>query len=427
MMRDWRRRKISPRHRGLRRNRFLVAQIGARRGYSVASALDRVGMLDRLYTDLCADLGLGWLLSKLDQAARIESIHRLKGRRIPGSVLRRTRSFVWPTLQYELIRRMAGTDRYRQRRALSLFGDNLGKAMARAGFGEATHLYTMLGEVTPLLQAARARGIITVTEIYCHLTGDSIVERERKRYPGFEPNMPAELFDLDREWLKQVIELSDWLIVPSQAVEKDLVQNFGVNTERCRIIPYAAGDGWFEIQNKPIPGRLLFVGTAGLGKGIHILAQAANQLGKTPYTYHVAGGVSDRIRFHPLMSELNFLGRIPRLDISREYEMADVLVLPSLAEGSAEVTYEALACGIPIITTAEAGSVVRNEVEGFLVPPSDADALAARVRQIVANRELRERMAQSARARAREFTLAQYSKRLAAVLGTFPPGARYSK
>ena len=120
------------------------------------------------------------------------------------------------------------------------------------------------------------------------------------------------------------------------------------------------------------------------------------------------------------MSKLDFLGRVPRLDISREYEVADVFVLPSLAEGSAEVTYEALASGIPVVTTAEAGSVVRDEIDGFLVPASDPVALAARVKLIVEDRELRERMAQAARERARDFTLAKYSNRLAAVLGSFP-------
>ena len=309
-------------------------------------------MLDRLYTDLCADLGLGRMLCKLNRLIPIESIHRLKGRRIPASVLRKTRSFIWPALQYELMRQLAGSNSYRLHQTLAHFGNKLGKSMARVGFGHATHLYTMLGDVTPLLRAARARGVITVTEIYCLLSADSIVEQERKRYPGLTTEIQDELFELDCEWLKQVIALSDWLVAPSQAVKDDLVQNFGVSAERCRIVPYGVGNEWFEVRNKPILGRVLFVGTAGLRKGIHVFAQAANQLDKGPYTYLVAGGVSDCICTHPLMSKLTFLGRIPRLDILREYEVADVFVLPSLAEGSAEVTYEALACGIPVVTTA---------------------------------------------------------------------------
>ena len=47
---------------------------------------------------------------------------------------------------------------------------------------------------------------------------------------------------------------------------------------------------------------------------------------------------------------------------------ADVFVFPSLFEGSAVVTYEALACGLPSVVTPDAGSVVRDGVEGFVVP-----------------------------------------------------------
>jgi glycosyltransferase involved in cell wall biosynthesis len=382
----------------------------------VAAALEQGGMLEALYTDLCADLNLGWLLCALAPGFEPESLRRLRGRRVPASALAKTRSFVWPALRYELDKRLAGANPYRQAQGLSDFGSRLGRAMARHGFGEATHLYTMLGDVTPLLEAARARGVTTVTEIYVILTSELTVAQERKRYPGFENDMPGDLLDNAFSWLQRVLDLSDCLVVPSQAVQDDLVKNFGVNAERCRLVPYAAGDSWFEVRNQAMPGRLLFVGTAGLRKGVHTLGEAARLLGNEPYVYRVAGGVSDAVRHHPLTSPLTFLGRIPRLDVTREYEAADVLVLPSLAEGSAEVTYEALAAGIPVVTTREAGSVVRDGIDGFIVPASDPVSLATHVRQIVENRELRERMSRAARARAREFTTAKYSERLARVL-----------
>ena len=53
---------------------------------------------------------------------------------------------------------------------------------------------------------------------------------------------------------------------------------------------------------------------------------------------------------------------------------ADVFVFPSLFEGSAVVTYEALACGLPCVVTPEAGSVVRDGVEGLVVPSADVEA-----------------------------------------------------
>ncbi|MFB1489911.1 MULTISPECIES: glycosyltransferase family 4 protein [unclassified Thiocapsa] len=408
---------------GIVMNRFLVAQVGPRRRYAVAAGLERAGMLDGLYTDLCADLNPGRAICSLGGALKTQAIHRLRGRRVPPSVVGTTRSFGWPAVRYELDKRLAGADPHRQARALSSFGGRLGRAMARAGFGKATHLYTLLGDVTPLLEAARSRRLVTVTEIYVILTAELIVARERRRYPGFETDPPADLLAEAFEWLRRVIALSDWLVVPSEAVKDDLVQNFGVESERCLLVPYAADDRWFEVRNQGVPGRLLFVGTAGLRKGIHTLGQAAQILGQDPFHYRIAGGVDEAVREHPLTRPLTFLGRIPRLDVVREYEGADVFVLPSLAEGSAEVTYEALAAGIPVVTTAEAGSVVRDGIEGFIVPASDPDALAMRVRQIVDNRDLRERMGAAARARASEFTWIRYSERLAEALSKLPATA----
>ncbi|MDQ7028789.1 MAG: glycosyltransferase family 4 protein, partial [Ardenticatenia bacterium] len=92
---------------------------------------------------------------------------------------------------------------------------------------------------------------------------------------------------------------------------------------------------------------------------------------------------------------------------------ADVFVFPSLQEGSALVTYEALACGLPVVTTPNAGSVVRDGIEGFLVPIRDVEALAARLEHLRADEGLHLEMGQAARRRAKAFTWEHYGDRLA--------------
>jgi glycosyltransferase involved in cell wall biosynthesis len=87
-----------------------------------------------------------------------------------------------------------------------------------------------------------------------------------------------------------------------------------------------------------------------------------------------------------------------------------------LAEGSAEVTYEALAAGLPVITTRSAGSVVRDGIEGFIIPERDPEKLTVAIRQIVEDRSLRDRMSVAARTRARDYTWQRYAGRLLAVL-----------
>jgi glycosyltransferase involved in cell wall biosynthesis len=95
---------------------------------------------------------------------------------------------------------------------------------------------------------------------------------------------------------------------------------------------------------------------------------------------------------------------------------ADVFVFPSLFEGSAVVTYEALACGLPSVVTPGAGSVIRDGVDGFVVPPRDVAALAERMERLGCDPALRARMARAARTRALEYDWPRYHAALASVI-----------
>jgi len=95
------------------------------------------------------------------------------------------------------------------------------------------------------------------------------------------------------------------------------------------------------------------------------------------------------------------------------YQQADVFAFPTIEEGSALVTYEALACGLPVITTPNAGSVVRDRVEGSIVPIRDVDVLAAALERLRTDEQLRQEMGQAARKRAKEFTWQGYGDTLA--------------
>ena len=58
----------------------------------------------------------------------------------------------------------------------------------------------------------------------------------------------------------------------------DLVQNFGLPSERAAVVPYGVNPELFSVRNEPVRGRILFAGTADLRKGIHYLAMAAEKL-----------------------------------------------------------------------------------------------------------------------------------------------------
>lgn len=139
-------------------------------------------------------------------------------------------------------------------------------------------------------------------------------------------------------------------------------------------------------------------------KGFHILAAAAKILRAEGMEFRVVVPVSGEpprcgtpIEFTPWRKQE---------DLPAIYRSADVCVVPSVGpEPFGIVTLEAMACGKPVVASRIGGlpTIVEDGVGGFLVPPGDATALAARIRLLLSSRELRARMGAAARKRAEDF------------------------
>jgi len=377
-------------------------------------------MFERLYTDVCGNTGWGRWLTSFSRLPWIgQKLRSLANRRIPEALINQTVTFAWPNIAWFFQHYWASGNVTEQfRRQLKRYQD-LSEAAAAKGFGRASHLYVMLGEFTPLMRAARAKGIKVVSEIYILMSTQRILLEERSKFPGWDAASP----DWDCVTREFGCEGSpageaNYYICPSESVADDLVANWGVDRRVTCVVPYGMNPNWLRLEPQTRPGRILFVGTADLRKGIHYLAMAAEKLSARGFNYEfrVAGNVTDEVRRQPLCRHLTFLGRVPRNRIHEEFQQADIFVLPSLAEGSAEVTYEALAAALPLVVTKAAGSVARDGVEGLIIPERDPTALAEAMQKIVEDRLLRNRLALAARERARDFTWDKYGERLIAAL-----------
>jgi glycosyltransferase involved in cell wall biosynthesis len=400
--------------------KFIVAQVGARRSYAVPAILEKAGMLDRFYTDITGDIGLGAVFSAAAVLPLVgKSARRLAARRLPFNIRAKTTTFPGISLVHTLREAMVARDPAAECREGVRFSNALGMAMMRCGFGSATHMYSMLGECGPLFAEGKRRGLVTVSEIYIPLSTERILTEERKKFLGWEFNVPdyaavCRGFEVEHRLSMN----ADLAICPSKWVRDDLVQNFGLPSERAAVVPYGVNPELFSVRNEPVRGRILFAGTADLRKGIHYFAAAAEKLlvRRVRCEFRVAGNVERSVANQEQCRHLKFLGRVPRVKITGEFAVADVFVLPSLAEGSAETTYEALACGVPVVTTPEAGSVVRDGIDGRIVPSRDPEALANAIAEIVEDRQKRERMSRAARDRAHDYTWERYGERLLAAL-----------
>jgi glycosyltransferase involved in cell wall biosynthesis len=99
-----------------------------------------------------------------------------------------------------------------------------------------------------------------------------------------------------------------------------------------------------------------------------------------------------------------------------------VFLLPSLCEGSATAIYEALSASLPVICTPNCGSVVRDGVDGIIVPIRNAEAIAEAVLRLADDPALRRQMAENAGQRAAAFDFDSYGRSLLAALEIGKPG-----
>jgi glycosyltransferase involved in cell wall biosynthesis len=166
--------------------------------------------------------------------------------------------------------------------------------------------------------------------------------------------------------------------------------------------------------------RVLFVGAVGLRKGFLDLARAWRDLALPGGELLVVGQVHDEIV--PLLKRyredptIRFVGHV-REGAARFYRQADVFALPSLVEGSAKTTYEAMAAGLPVVTTPNAGSVVRDGIDGFIVPIRDPDAIKERLFLLYENREMARAMGKSGQVRMASSSWDTYENRVISIYG----------
>jgi len=254
---------------------------------------------------------------------------------------------------------------------------------------------------------------------------ERLLETEAAAAPDF---MPIYLGGghLDRSmlsWLHERrlrdIDLADRVVVPSEHIAKSLLRH-GTPPQKLCVIPYAADCRRFQPLTDKRHGpdcTFLFAGGISQRKGIKYLLEAWRRVRRPGWRLQLLGPMpSDPGPLDPYLDLVEPLGRVSHAEMPGRMAAADVFVFPSLFEGSAVVTYEALACGLPSVVTHSAGSVVRDGVEGFVVRPRDVDLLAGRMEQLGNDPELRARMAAAARSRALSFDWPRYHDALVGVV-----------
>ena len=289
-------------------------------------------------------------------------------------------------------------------------------AARHLGTGRYDFFHSWSGDCLETLRTAKQKKIPSLIEIPTWHRGS-----QRTEDRGHKPERKSwkSRFQLEPERFLEEYDLATLVVVLSEkAAESFRAANFpdeklfylprGVDVDRFK--PRSEADR--RLQPKIF--RAVFSGALIERKGIHHLLEAWHRLNLPDAELWLLGNVHEEAK--PQLKKF-WRDNIRVLGFKRDLEnylnQATVYVFPSRLEGSAKTIYEAAASGLPMITTREAGDVVRDGVEGIIVQPGDVDAIAAAIEHLYRHPEIVASMSAAARQRVVEnFTWEHYRSRL---------------
>ncbi len=267
------------------------------------------------------------------------------------------------------------------------------------------------GDCLQSLRVARKRRIPSLVEIPTWHRDRGKIARSASSAPVHQSWKQKLL--LDRERYLEEYDLADLLVVLSEkAAQTFRVQGFP--EEKLFYLPRGVDVQRFRPGRRPPLFRAVFSGALIERKGIHHLLEAWHRLALKDAALWLIGAVHDEAKPHLKRFWRDNIRVVGFAKNPEEYlSQGTIHVFPSQCEGSAKVTYEAAACGLPQITTREAGDVVTDGVEGVVIPPAHVDALADAILHMYNHPEVVGRMSVSARKRVVEnFTWDHFRARL---------------
>jgi len=216
------------------------------------------------------------------------------------------------------------------------------------------------------------------------------------------------------------LELADTVLVPSSFVKSTLEQYPG-SAKKVIVNPFgvpANVSAPRQRTNPDEPLRVLYVGSLTQRKGIAYLFEAVERAGKAVSLTVVGRKVGQSDLLDKYCAKYRWISSLPHSEILAEMRRNDVFVFPSLFEGLALVTGEAISQGLPVITTPNSGGtdILRDGRDGFIVPIRNSDAITERLLQLHDDRALLQQMSDSALERATEIHWQGYKQRMVAAI-----------
>ena len=210
---------------------------------------------------------------------------------------------------------------------------------------------------------------------------------------------------------------ADYISIPSSFAMKSFLAK-GTPSDKLLVTPFGVDFAEFRrIPKEDKLFRVIFVGNGSIRKGLHYLLRAVSGLKLRNFETWVISGISEEMK--PYMARYKdcyrYLGTVSFYKLYQYYSQGSVFVLPSIEEGMALVLLQAMACGLPVICTPNTGGedIIRNAVEGFIVPIRNPQAIREKILYLYEHPEALGEMAEAAYRRAHnDFSWQQYGQRM---------------
>lgn len=398
---------------------IVVSNVSKHHAYYIALAAQQIGQLRTFFTSgyLKADSLLSRALPTLRRLGPLRaSVQHLGERRSEGLDPRVVQPLWLPEcLTYALRRTPLVTRAVSDYRWMTVKNDMFDRKVSRR-LGPCDIFHSFEGCCQHAFKRAKEMGAVTILEqpIMHPATVSTTLSREYTRLGLAVP----EAYRDSRMMRRKIQEyaLADFIMVPARSIKDDFIAR-GVPRAKMRVIPYGASSQRFHrVPDASDDGRfrVLFVGIVCIRKGVHYLLEAFKRLNLKGAELLLVGALDPDIV--PILERYRgyytHIPNIPQAELNTWYNRSSVFVLPSLAEGSAYVIYEAMTCGLPVVVTPECGSVVRDGQDGFVVAARNVDALAERLLWVYEHRDLAKDIGLSGLDHVRQFDWAHYMDRL---------------
>ena len=410
-----------PRHL-CRLMRVSVSHSGKQHSYHLAKALLQLGALERFYTS--SYVGPAWLQRRLGGAGQNGNFF---ARRFLAGLASPHVRYDW---RYEL-REMWVKRRHGRGAAFveavyardAAFDHDVAAQIAADG---SDTFWGFQGSALETLGTCRAAGKRTLLELAtAHVaSARKYLGEEAKLQPDWADSFDNLVFPAAYERrLEEEPFAADYAVAASGFTRQTLIEA-GMEAGKILYLPLG-----FDIDHVPYapvelrapgPLRLLYAGNVTQRKGMSYLLDAMEGLPKSEVELHVVGTIQGSGKAFAARSGLySYRPAVSQQEMFRMYAGYDALVLPTLFEGFGLVLVEAMAAGLPIITTAHSigPELVDEGQTGYLVPIRDAASLRTAISRLAhLPEDAYLAMRRAAREKALSFTWDSYRGRLADLL-----------